>query len=67
MMTEDELESFLTGTAMIVGRAIAAADGILLTGRGDKGTGSCENFDTGEESTVYPAVIGSGPTTRRQR
>ena len=20
-------------------------------------TGSCENFDTGEESTVYPAVI----------
>jgi hypothetical protein len=34
-------------------------------GRG--GTGSCENFDTGEESTVYPAVIGSCPTTRRQR
>jgi hypothetical protein len=30
-------------------------------------TGSCENFDTGEESTVYPAVIGSCPTTRRQR
>jgi hypothetical protein len=31
------------------------------------GSRSCENFDTGEESTVYPAVIGFCPTTRRQR
>jgi uncharacterized membrane protein len=54
--------AWLAGRRRGIGRLDLAA---LLVDRKEV-TGSCENFDTGEESTFYPAVIGFCPTALRQ-